>query len=148
MIDLTIPGAPTGKGRPRFTKQGRTFTDANTRRAEDRVYSAWMQAGQPRLPDGPVHATVEMALARPNGHYKRDGMLSAAGLRSEYPTKKPDCDNVAKLVCDSLNGCAYRDDAHVVRLLVIKRWANPGEDEHTRVWLDALSVPGVQAVAA
>ena len=30
------------------------------------------------------------------------------------PMKKPDCDNVAKVVMDSLNKLAYHDDAQVV----------------------------------
>lgn len=36
------------------------------------------------------------------------------------PTKKPDTDNVAKIVCDSLNQIAYHDDAAVVDIQVRK----------------------------
>ena len=36
------------------------------------------------------------------------------------PTKKPDWDNVGKVICDSLNGIAYRDDAQVVDSMVRK----------------------------
>ena len=39
------------------------------------------------------------------------------------PTKKPDCDNIAKIVLDALNGIAYHDDAQVAELTVIKTYS-------------------------
>lgn len=39
------------------------------------------------------------------------------------PAKKPDCDNVAKIICDALNGCAYKDDAQIVRCTVVKYYS-------------------------
>ena len=44
-----------------------------------------------------------------------------------YPTKKSDADNIAKIICDALNGIAYHDDKQVVELLVSKRYARHGE---------------------
>ena len=138
MIELVIPGQPTGKGRPRFTKQGRAFTPAKTKLAENRVYLAWLEAGQPRLENGPLSMRVDFILTRPQNHWKVDGTLSAAGQRAHWPTKKPDVDNACKLIADALNGCAFRDDAQIVWLECVKRWANPGEDEHTKVRLYVL----------
>jgi Holliday junction resolvase RusA-like endonuclease len=44
-------------------------------------------------------------------------------LRCEiYPTKKPDADNIAKVILDALNGIAYRDDTQVVDLTVSMRY--------------------------
>ena len=40
--------------------------------------------------------------------------------------KKPDCDNYAKIVQDSLNGIAWVDDAQIVRLEVLKLWGSHG----------------------
>lgn len=139
-VVLTIPGTPTGKGRPRFTKTGRTFTPPATATAENRVYLAWLEAGQPRMPEVPLMLTVEFVLTRPQAHWRLDGTLSLAGQRSQWPTKKPDLDNAAKLVADALNGCAFRDDAHIVRLHAVKRWANPGEEAHARVRIEAADV--------
>ena len=34
------------------------------------------------------------------------------------PIKRPDTDNIAKIVLDSLNGLAYKDDSAVVDLVV------------------------------
>ncbi|MDF2537449.1 MAG: Holliday junction resolvase [Herbinix sp.] len=36
------------------------------------------------------------------------------------PTKKPDIDNIAKVILDALNGIAYKDDTQVVTLEVRK----------------------------
>lgn len=38
------------------------------------------------------------------------------------PQKKPDTDNIAKIVLDALNGLAYPDDKQVVELQVLKTY--------------------------
>lgn len=38
------------------------------------------------------------------------------------PTVKPDWDNIDKIVCDALNGLAWKDDAQVVEAYVEKRY--------------------------
>ena len=43
-----------------------------------------------------------------------------------FPIKKPDSDNIAKVICDALNGVAYHDDTQVVKLEVRKAYT---EDE-------------------
>ena len=40
------------------------------------------------------------------------------------PTKKPDCDNIAKIVLDALNQIAYKDDSQVIELSVRKQYAS------------------------
>ena len=39
------------------------------------------------------------------------------------PTKKPDADNVAKIILDGLNHIAWDDDTQVVDMMVIKRYS-------------------------
>lgn len=38
-------------------------------------------------------------------------------------TKKPDIDNITKVVLDALNKVAYEDDTQIVEVASIKRWA-------------------------
>lgn len=38
--------------------------------------------------------------------------------------KKPDIDNIAKVVCDALNGVAYKDDKQIVSLKLAKRYGS------------------------
>ena len=140
MIDFIVPGVPKGKGRPKFNRAtGRAYTPAKTVQAEGDVLGAWDRAGAVRLPDEALWLNYMVVLERPKGHWKRDGTLSAAGLRSPWPMKKPDIDNVEKLICDALQGAAYRDDAAIVHVVSWKRWANPGEVNHLWVRLSPMS---------
>lgn len=133
-IILRVAGKPTGKGRPRFSRQngGRTYTDTATLSAEERVRQCWREAGELRL-DGPLEITVAAVITRPQNHRKSGGELSAAGRREEWPVRRPDLDNVLKLCADALNDCAYKDDAQIVRATVTRRWAAGDEFDHTLI---------------
>lgn len=48
------------------------------------------------------------------------------------PTKKPDCDNIAKIICDALNGVAYDDDKQIVALKVTKIYS---DEPRVIVWI-------------
>ena len=42
------------------------------------------------------------------------------------PLKKPDCDNIAKIILDSLNGVLYDDDKQITSIIVYKKYSeNP-----------------------
>ena len=43
---------------------------------------------------------------------------------------KPDVDNLAKTVCDALNGIAWLDDSQIVRMSAVKRY---GSESYTTV---------------
>ncbi|WP_332834903.1 RusA family crossover junction endodeoxyribonuclease [Clostridium perfringens] len=45
----------------------------------------------------------------------------------EKPTKKPDVDNIAKIILDSLNGVAYKDDSQIVDIRIIKKYTEDDE---------------------
>lgn len=122
---LEINGTPVGKGRPRFTSRGVAFTPRPTRVAENDIRLAWRAALSPRLPDdAPIAMYVWLFHERPKSHLKADGSLSALGRRTPFAIRKPDVDNSAKLVCDALNGLAYRDDAQITDLFVCRRWSD------------------------
>lgn len=133
-VRLTVPGESVGKGRPRFVRQtGRMYTPARTLRAEERIREEWVRNGSHRLPDGPLDVYVESVRERPLNHYKVDGGLSVQGLRLPYAPgggKHADLDNILKLVGDSLNGHAYKDDRQFVMATISRRWADAGEREH------------------
>ena len=120
---FTVEGAPRGKDRPRFG-QGRAFTSKRTREYEKRVRWAF-QTGGPNPPfaaDG-VPVAVEI-LARFQVPKKTSKATRARMLDGELrPLKKPDSDNIGKIICDALNGLAWEDDCQVQRLTVEKIWA-------------------------
>jgi Holliday junction resolvase RusA-like endonuclease len=134
-VDIVMEGKPAGKGRPRFGAGGHVYTPTPTKLAEARLIDAWQQVGSPRL-DGAIHLGISLVVARPKGHYRKDGSLSAAGLAKPHPTgKKPDADNAAKLVMDAMNGRLYRDDVDVIELTVMRYWSDDGwERTVIRAW--------------
>lgn len=119
-VTIVIPGDAKGKQRPRFsTQSGRAFTPSATRTREGIIASLAMDAmaGRPI-----ITASVEMELTAtlpmPKSWPKKRQVAAMAG--TERPAKKPDLDNIAKLVWDALNGIVYADDAQVVRLKATK----------------------------
>ncbi len=120
---------PTGKGRPRFKPGGgRPFTPPKTVAGEYAVRAAWDAAGGFRFPDrAPLKARIVCVVERSASHIGTRVPLTAAGLKAgeHFPHKKPDVDNVAKLVLDALEGYAYAADVAIVDLHVTKVWGSP-----------------------
>lgn len=126
---LEVLGTPRGKGRPRFVRAtGRTYTDAQTRTAEQRIQGEWDARGRPFL-HGALDLQLTVYVARPGSHYRVGGKLSKAGVRNWYPVRTPDLDNALKLVQDALNGLAFKDDKQIVRAEVERRWTYFGQPE-------------------
>jgi Holliday junction resolvase RusA-like endonuclease len=134
---LTVSGLVVGKARPRLGRGGRVYTPDRTVDAEGRVIAAWELAGRPHL-SGPIHLKMVVWMGRPQGHFRKDGGLSALGRRTPVPLKRPDLDNVLKLVADALNGRAYGDDSQITRVLAVREWAPVGTDERIDVFLRRL----------
>lgn len=119
-----IPGEPKGKGRPRFTRNGRTYTPEQTAVYENLVKVMFMQAypvTQPIPQNIPLEAHITAFFPIPKSVSKSRAADMERGF--ELPTKKPDTDNIAKIILDSLNGIAYHDDAQIVRLTVVKSYS-------------------------
>ena len=129
-LHIRINGEPRGKQRPRFTKQGRTYTPKETREYEAQIREAALKAaailGYAKPPaDCPVsvHITSHCAIPKSWSRKKRE----AAQQGKIRPTVKPDVDNIGKIICDALNEIAYHDDKQVADISVSKRYAPTGE---------------------
>lgn len=118
-----------GKGRVRFVKQtGRTYTPDRTAQAMYDIRAAYLAAGgtlAPKDAEVAVHITTVRPL--PKSRPKR--------IESEPDIYKPDVDNIAKLVLDALNGCAWHDDTQVTELVVGKCERVREVTEQTVVWI-------------
>lgn len=79
--------------------------------------------------DAPIDIIITAFLGIPKSASKRKQMLMTSGAL--FPMKKPDLDNVMKIVCDALNGIAYKDDAQIVNAKICKRWSS----EMPSVWV-------------
>lgn len=128
-VCFTVPGKPQGKARPRFARPSHTYTPGSTAAYEERVKLAYKQAGAGKL-SGCVSADICAVFAVPKSYTKA---RRAAALNASFAPKKPDCDNIAKIILDALNGLAYDDDAQVVKLRVEKRY---GIADHVTVTLE------------
>lgn len=117
---FTIPGEPQGKARPRFAGK-HTYTQPKTAAYEELVRFCYREQGGGCFPKGaPLHVTISAAFAVPTSDSKRKRQ---AKLRGEMlPTKRPDWDNIGKIVCDALNGVAWHDDAQIVSAYVQKTY--------------------------
>ena len=113
MIKLKIDMNPQGKARPRFTRRGIAYTPAKTKQAEDIIREAWLSQSKFTFEKGiPLKISLVGGYPVAKSISKKQRALMLDGLIR--PTVKPDLDNFAKLVLDSLNGYAYHDDAQVV----------------------------------
>lgn len=74
--------------------------------------------------EGAVAVNIVAFYPIPASTSKKRAALMESGIMK--PCKKPDADNVAKIVLDGLNGTAYNDDCQVVYLALEKKFgANP-----------------------
>ena len=136
MAHFTIMGEPKGKDRPRFSTRGgvpRTYSTQATIDYEDAVREAFEATGHPGYHDKePVAITIHAYYSIPKSTSKvnRERMLRDEIL----PTKKPDADNIAKIICDALNKHAYDDDAQITFLAVSKYWAQSEPYVEVDLW--------------
>lgn len=118
-ITFEIPGEPVGKGRPRFVRStGRAFTPEKTRTYEAVIRDFAYQAMAGRAPfEGPLRLIIE-AEYLPPASWSRKKQNAAS-----WKITKPDADNLAKCVCDSMNKIVFLDDAQVADVRISKTYA-------------------------
>lgn len=125
-MQFEIIGATVGKSRPKFsTVHG--FAQA-IKPKDDVIYENLVKlsfqqskSGDYDLFDKPIKMKIEAFFDIPKTFSKKRTIEAAEGRIS--PQKKPDVDNIAKIICDALNKVAYKDDTQIVELTIIKKYA-------------------------
>lgn len=125
------------KARPRFS--GHAYTPNRTRDAERAVLNAYEGASirahgrVVSAPEGvPVTIAVTINKAAPKARPK--WLPKAIWDAGRYSfTQTPDYDNVAKLVCDALNGHAWADDSQITEAHIYKLDRTRGRADMTHV---------------
>ena len=136
-VKFSVLGEPQGKGRPRANvickkngdpiinpKTGRPIinerTPDETVQYENLIVTEYRrQIGNVRFADDePLYMVVRAYYTIPASASKKKRQLMESGIIR--PIKKPDWDNIGKVVADSLNQVAYRDDSQVADGLVRK----------------------------
>lgn len=126
-VEIFIPGKPIGKARPKFSRTGsfvRVYTPSETTKYEKLISSLYKEKCS-KMFTGYVSVSIEAIFPVPASVPKKkiEDYLSGKIL----PDKKPDLDNICKIVLDGLNRAAFSDDKAVVDLMAKKRYGeNPG----------------------
>lgn len=129
---FTVQGKPQGKARARTfynPRLGRSqsVTPEKTVLYENLIKTCYQSAEDKKqwMNKEPLMMNIKAYFEIPKSTSKKNRkLMEDMNLR---PTKKPDADNIAKVVCDALNGIAYYDDAQIVTLNIVKVYtdANP-----------------------
>ena len=123
---FNIPGEPKGKVNMKPIKMGNHLSLCNPQHNVNYmslVRDAWFSGGFDRIPDEAcIRMTINATFSIPTSISKRRKQMMA--LNVIRPTKKPDCDNISKVICDALNGVAFHDDSMIVTLNVTKSYGD------------------------
>ena len=150
-----ILGDPQGKARPRFARRGElvsTYTPQATQKYEELIRYCALKVRQKNGITKPISADISLNIKAyfkiPKHYSKKRKERCLNG--DERPSKKPDSDNIAKIILDGLNPkmkvdhvrhkavCVheglYRDDKQVVSLKVDKYYSDKPRVEITAKW--------------
>lgn len=153
-IWVRVDGKPIGAARPRVTraKNGRSLTftpDTNTKWTGEAVMELRKAWGKQPMYEGPVSMAVHAVHSRPDWLDKAEKKSSPfAGLR-RVATKKPDIDNILKLVMDAtVKAGVLKDDVQVVQTTMQTTYAVVGEQPGIEFSIQAvelyvLQIPGL-----
>lgn len=125
-MQFEVVGAPVGKSRPKFsTIHGfpQALKAKNDVLYENLVKVSFLQEKQEdyNLYDKAIKMQITAFFEIPKSFSKRKALEAAEG--KIYPQKKPDVDNIAKIICDALNNVAYKDDTQIIQLTILKKYA-------------------------
>lgn len=123
IYELEIQESITGKQRPRMnTYTGKAYTPTKTKNYEYLVRQLFVYKYPQFVPiEGKVRMTITAYFELPNKRSKLQEAEMLADIIS--PTKKPDWDNIGKIVSDALNKFAFKDDSQITDVRIFKKYA-------------------------
>lgn len=133
MYEFEVVGDIKGKARPRVnTYTCQAYTPTNTKDYENLI-KQYFKIKYPRyIPlENRVHVQIKAYFKIPKNATKKEKLEIENGNIS--PTKKPDIDNIVKIILDALNKMAFKDDNQITKLDVEKIY---GEEEKIYVKID------------
>lgn len=136
-VAFTVDALPVAQPRPKATTihgMTRMYEAKKSHPIHDfkaSVRLAWRMANEDKL-QGPLEARIVFLFAAKSGSRK-------SRLLRSWKATRPDTDNLAKGVLDTLIGFAFDDDGCVVRLVVEKWHAAEGEQPGVMIELKELT---------
>jgi Holliday junction resolvase RusA-like endonuclease len=125
-IQFDVIGKPYGQKRPRAFRRGKflgIYAPKENVEYSVKVVNAFNKVGK-KYDDVPLVIEIQAFFKKPK-LTKKEQALNLP--KHKFPTKKPDGDNIAKAILDSLNQVAYHDDSYVTELSVSKYYTD-GEE--------------------
>ncbi|HJA64795.1 MAG TPA: RusA family crossover junction endodeoxyribonuclease [Candidatus Mediterraneibacter cottocaccae] len=127
-VTFQVPGKPQGKARARTVynkalNHSISYTPDNDLLYENLIKTLYLQAaGGIRFDKGtPVTLRIVARFEPPKSASKKRQMQMLSGELP--PLKKPDIDNIVKVVADALNGAAYHDDTQIIFTIAKKAYS-------------------------
>ena len=131
--EFEVPGKITGKGRPRVnTTTAIAYTPNKTKEYEELVKQYFIIKNRGVKPlEGRISVAIKAYFGIPKNASKkqREEMLN----NNISPVKKPDIDNIAKIILDALNKLAFNDDNQIIKLSIEKVYS---EEEKVSVLIE------------
>ena len=120
IYEFEVPGKVIGKGRPRLnTYTGTVYTPTKTKDYETLVEQYFLlKYPKFKALEGRLKVSIIAYFEIPKSTKKSD--IGEMLENNISPTKKPDIDNIVKVVLDSMNKFAFRDDTQITKLEVEK----------------------------
>nr|DAM54115.1 MAG TPA: Endodeoxyribonuclease RusA [Caudoviricetes sp.] len=121
--EIEIDESITGKQRPRMNiYTGKAYTPTKTKNYEYLVKQIFINKYPNFTPiEGRVAMTIIAYFEIPKSTSKKK---TAEMICDEIsPTKKPDWDNIGKIVSDALNKFAYKDDSQITDVRIFKKYS-------------------------
>lgn len=123
IYEFEVPGKIIGKGRPRVNSYtGNVYTPTRTKDYETLVEQYFLLK-YPRFKpfEGRVQVEINALFEVPKSTKQSDKELMLENKIN--PTKKPDIDNIVKIILDAMNGVAFKDDTQITKLFVEKTYS-------------------------
>ena len=125
-----VPGMIVGKERPRVNTYTLTVYTPNKTKDYENLIVQYFYINYPgaQILDGRISIEIiaYMKIPKSTSKAKFEEMIT----NKISPIKKPDADNIGKVVLDALNKVAFKDDNQVSKIMVEKRY---GEEEKIEI---------------
>lgn len=123
IYEFEVPGKVIGKGRPRLnTYTGAVYTPTKTKDYETLVEQYFLlKYPKFKILEGRLKVIITAYFSIPK--YTKKVEINEMLENNISPTKKPDIDNIVKVILDSMNKFAFKDDTQITKLEVEKKYS-------------------------
>jgi len=125
IIELTVPGEPQGKLRAKAVRMGKhisTYTPDKTVKYETYIRELFATKYPEFVPlEGALMLKFIAWVSIPKSTSKKKKILMQKG--EIRPTKKPDIDNILKVILDALQSLAFNNDSQFVASVPLKYYS-------------------------